>query len=228
MTRIIFHVEGQTEEEFVKEALATHLYDTGFTSVSARIVGNSRLRKRRGGICAWSTVRQEIYRHLSNDIEAYASKIVDFYALPATGPNGWPGRATCGGLNVEDKANHICEMIVEDLAHHHGREIANRFIPYIAMHEFEGLLFSDPIAMARGMALEGMGPQFQRIRDAFPTPEHINDSPMTAPSKRIIKLVPGYQKVLYGNLAAIEVTLQRMREECPVFRGWLQKIEALQ
>jgi len=59
--------------------------------------------------------------------------------------------------------------------------------------------------------------QFKQIRDGFETPEHINDSPQTAPSKRIQELVPGYNKVLHGNVAALDVTLERMRQECPNF-----------
>jgi hypothetical protein len=227
VTRILIHVEGQTEEEFVNEVLAPHLYTKGYTGISARLVGKSRKRKNRGGTCAWTDVRTEIYRHLSRDADAFASTIVDFYALPASGPKEWPGRGSCIGMSVGDKASHIQNALQQDLQIHHGAAIAGRFIPFVAMHEFEGLLFSDPDRMARGMGKSNIAQQFHEIRNLFDTPEHINDSPHTAPSMRIKDIIPGYAKVLLGNVAALEVTLDRMREECPVFATWLNSLEAL-
>ncbi|TDQ63891.1 uncharacterized protein DUF4276 [Maritalea mobilis] len=227
MTRLLVHVEGQTEEEFVREVLAPHLYGGGFTSVSARLVGRARMRKKRGGICAWHSAHTEIARHLTGDQEAFGTTLVDYYALPADENTGWPGRADCEDLTVSEKAKHIQASLLDDFRRHHGEAIANRFIPFVAMYEFEGLLFSDPRQMAHGMGEIDMTDEFQAIRDAFESPEHINDSPQTAPSKRIQKLVPSYNKVLHGNIAAIDVTLDCMRKQCPIFSAWLEKIESL-
>lgn len=44
MQKLLIHVEGQTEETFVNEVLAPHLYNLGFISVGARLLGNSRIR----------------------------------------------------------------------------------------------------------------------------------------------------------------------------------------
>lgn len=227
MTRLLVHVEGQTEEEFVNEILAPHLYKSNFTDVSARLVGAARARKRRGGICNWPTARQEIANHLRSDINAFATTFVDYYALPSGGENGWPGRDNCEHLSTTQKAQHISKLIQEDFIESIGDNISRRFIPYVAMHEFEALLFSNPNKMAEGMAQDGLSGGFTNIRNMFDTPESINDSPQTAPSKRIIQLFPHYQKVLHGNLAALEVTLETMREECPVFSSWLDKLEAI-
>ena len=95
------------------------------------------------------------------------------------------------------------------------------------MYEFEGLLFSDPCGMAVGLNLPELEDHFQRIRDAFDTPEAINDSPMTAPSKRIRSLCPGYEKPLHGSLAAIEIGLPKIRGACPLFDAWLRGLERL-
>ena len=73
--RLFVHVEGQTEEEFVNEVLASELYKVGYTSVSARICGAARPRKRRGGICGWPTFRGEVARHLKSDGGAYATTL---------------------------------------------------------------------------------------------------------------------------------------------------------
>ena len=104
---------------------------------------------------------------------------------------------------------------------------SNRFVPYVMMHEFEAMLFSDCDGFASGIGRSDLAPKFQEIRDAFGTPEEIDDSPDTAPSKRVQKLVPGYQKPLMGTLAAIEIGLEAIRAACPHFRGWLERLERL-
>jgi hypothetical protein len=101
-----------------------------------------------------------------------------------------------------------------------------RFIPFVIMHEFEGLLFSDCTAFARSIGQTRIAPSFQAIRDQFPTPEEINDSPITAPSKRVQELVAGYEKPFHGTLAALEIGLQSIRAQCPHFNDWLVRLEA--
>lgn len=223
--RIIVHVEGQTEEAFVNEVLAPHLYGIGYTGVSARLLGAARSRRRRGGICPWSVARDEIFKHLANDAGAVATTIVDYYALPAD-EEGWPGRAECAALNLDERSEFLAQQMTSSFLAQYPAQ-ANRFIPYVAMHEFEALLFSDTGAMARGFGTPGLTDTLQSIRNLFDSPEHINDSPETAPSKRIIAVVPRYQKVLQGNLAALEVGLETMRSECSGFAAWLHKLEAL-
>ncbi len=102
-----------------------------------------------------------------------------------------------------------------------------RFLPYLQLHEYEGLLFSDPAAFAAGIRQQHLAARFQAIRAAFPTPEDINDDPNTAPSKRVLGEYPSYRKVLDGTLAARAVGIERMRQECPHFRAWVEQLEAL-
>jgi hypothetical protein len=45
----------------------------------------------------------------------------------------------------------------------------------------------------------------------------IDDSPVTAPSKRVARLVRRYEKPLFGTLAALEIGLPTIRRECPHF-----------
>ncbi len=101
-----------------------------------------------------------------------------------------------------------------------------RFLPLVMMHEFEAMLFSDCAAFGNAIERPDLSPCLQAIRNDFPNPESINDSPETAPSKRIEALFPAYQKVLMGNLAALEIGLDRIRAECPHFRNWLERLEA--
>ena len=61
----------------------------------------------------------------------------------------------------------------------------------------------------------------------FDTPEDINDSPTTAPSKRIKRLIPSYRKRLDGPPLAAEIGLNGIRSECPRFDAWLHRLESL-
>ena len=226
MTRLLIHVEGETEEAFVNEVLASHLYGCGYTKVSARLVGNARQRDRRGGIRAWSAVRKDILHHLKEDAGCLATTMVDFYALPQTGERAWPGRAQAAQLAFADKAPAVESALLADICHELGGGVeVCRFVPFVMMHEFEGLLFSDAEKLAHGIGRPDLAPQFQAIRDQFSTPEEINDSPQTAPSKRILALVPRYEKPLMGTLAILEIGLDAIRQECPLFRAWLERLE---
>ena len=104
-----------------------------------------------------------------------------------------------------------------------------RFIPYVQMHEFEALLFSDPARFAAGISRPDLHAKLHGIGSRFDTPEHINDSPKTAPSKQVIEVFPGYerQKPLLGVLAALEIGLPKIRQQCPLFDAWLRKLENL-
>jgi hypothetical protein len=228
MPRLLIHVEGQTEEDFVNEALRDYLAAKGYDAVSARIVGNARLRGRRGGIRSWPSVKKDIINHLKEDATCIATTMVDYYGLPQKGDRAWPGRAKAAGLSTTEKAACVEDALLDDLAAGIGGSFnAGRFVPFVVMHEFEGLLFSDCAAFSRGISRPDLEPNFRKIRDQFSTPEEINDSPDTAPSKRVEDLVHGYEKPLLGTLAVLEIGLDRIRSECPHFDDWLKQLESL-
>jgi hypothetical protein len=228
MARLLIHVEGQTEEDFVNEVLRSHLVSKGYHSVEARIVGNARLRQRRGGIRPWPSVRTDIVNHLREDQGCVATTMVDYYALPQGGPGGWPGRAKSKSLNsIKKKALCVQEAVRDDLVTEMGHSFdSDRFVPFVVMHEFEGLLFSDCAAFSHGIGRSDLEIRFRKIREQFATPEEINDSPDTAPSKRVEALVEGYEKPLLGVLAVLEIGLARIRAECPHFDEWLKQLES--
>jgi hypothetical protein len=229
MARLLIHVEGQTEESFVNEVLRNYLVGRGYHSVDARIVGNARLRERRGGIRTWSSVRTDIANHLRQDQDCIATTMVDYYALPQKGHGHWPGRAKSADLQtIEGKAQCVEAAVRDDLVAEMGRGFdSRRFVPFVVMHEFEGLLFSDCAAFSRAIGRQDLEAAFRTIRQEFGTPEEINDSPDAAPSKRVKALVPGYEKPLYGVLAVLEIGLPTLRAECPHFAGWLKQLESL-
>ena len=223
MSRILVHVEGQTEESFVNNVLAPHLYRVGYALVSPRLLGNARQRSRRGGIRPWDSVRKDILNHLTADQTALATTMVDYYGLPDT----WPGREEGGQKGtLQARAASVEQAVLDDISESLGGSFdPRRFVPYVVMHEFEGLLFSDPDRFARGIGRPNLSSEFQAIRDDFDSPEAINDSPETHPSERIMELYQGYQKPLMGVLAVEEIGLDAIRGECPLFDRWVEKLE---
>jgi hypothetical protein len=224
VARVIALVEGVTEETFVNVVLSTHLYAQGCHSVDARRIG---LGKRRGGIVDWPTAKRDILRHLKQDRERLVTTMVDFYALPKGDSNGWPGRAEAGELPFARKARSVQAAVHAEIVAEMGRNFdPSRFLPFVVMYEFEGLLFSDCALFADGIGEPGLAAEFQAIRDSFASPEEINDSPQTAPAKRIEALVPGYTKPLFGTLAALEIGIPAILMECPHFREWVEQLKA--
>jgi Domain of unknown function (DUF4276) len=227
MAGLLIHVEGQTEETTVKEVLSKHLIQYGFDYVAATLIGDPR--KARGGIVGWDIAKREIVRNLRQSSNHYVTTMVDFYGLPKTGDKRWPGRGEASRLPFPQKATTVENAMMDEIVHEMGGDsfYPNRFIPFVVMHEFEALLFSDCPALSRGIERRDLESSFQAIRDEFGSPEEINDSPNTAPSKRISKLVPGYQKPLFGTLAVIEIGLERIRAECSHFNEWIGKLEGI-
>jgi hypothetical protein len=107
-----------------------------------------------------------------------------------------------------------------------SEDITNpRFIPYIQLHEFEGLLFSDSEAFR---ILIGTDPsillRIEKIVGEALNPELINDGQETAPSKRLQALFPGYKKVLHGASLAQIIGIRTIRDKCPRFNEWIEKL----
>ena len=226
MTRLLVHVEGPTEEAFVNEVLSHHLYERGFTSVSARIVGNARERTRRGGIVSWEIARQGILSRLIEDSNRISTTMVDYYAMPLD----WPGRADrfAQAASSAQIAENIEQALLADICANMDRNFnPNRFVPYVMMYEFEAMLFSDCDSFGHSIGRSGLIADLQAIRDDFDTPEEIDDYPDTAPSRRIESLMPAYQKPTMGVQAAQNIGLEAIRRECPHFADWLDRLEHL-
>ena len=105
--------------------------------------------------------------------------------------------------------------------------IAERFIPYIQMHEFEALLFANPAVLATAINRPDLTNTFTDIVTRCNGCETIDNSPSTAPSKRIIGVHPSYAKVSMGSVAAQKIGLGTMRKACPHFNEWVGRLEKL-
>lgn len=220
MKRLHILVEGQTEETFVREALAPHLQQFGLHS-TVSILQTKRLPsgyKHKGGVSSYAKIRRDLLGLLGNTNFVAVTTMLDFYGLPTD----FPGQPEIGGIvGCSRKAAHCEQKFAEDIDHH-------RFIPYLMLHEFEAMLFTAPEQIAAAFPEVECLPQLGRIKAGFATPEEINDGMETAPSKRLLDIFGGaYQKTLHGPLIILEIGLQQIRAECPHFAAWLTKLESL-
>jgi hypothetical protein len=216
MTRIYLLVEGQTEEVFVRELLVPHYARLGLY-LTPIIVSTSPGYK--GGVVRYEKIKPQIWRLCRQDEEAYVTTLFDLYALPQDFP-GKDQTAYPASGSGHQKAVFLEAQLAQDIG------LAN-FIPNLMVHEFEALLFVDTRKFAEWVdsykIVISLGEQAQK----YLTPEDINDSPQTAPSKRILAAMPDYQKTFHGPLIACDIGLDAMRAVCPHFHNWLHKIEAL-
>jgi hypothetical protein len=218
--RLYVVVEGQTEESFVRNALAEALWASNVhpTPILLGTPGH------KGGRTSYARVKRDVVVLLKQDRSAYCSTMVDLYGLGA----GFPGHPPPDNLSNIDKVWHVEQAVKDDIS----EELPDlrpdlRFIPYLQLHEYEAILFSDPAAFAAGINHPNLERQFQRIRDEFDSPEDINNDPETAPSKRVIAACPSYRKVIEGTQAATAVGIPTMRAQCHHFREWIESLEAL-
>ena len=217
MIRVYVICEGQTEETFVKELLISH-FSFREIFLSPILIGKA------GGNVRFDRLCKDVKNLLLGDPESYCTTFFDFYGLPAK----FPGKSEATSkVKLSEKKDTVCTALKMALKDTIGKTPMRRFIPYVQMYEFEGLLFSDPLNFANGIGKPELQRDFNKMLGEFDSPEHINDHLLTAPSKRIKCVFAEYEKPLMGTLAAIEIGLPKIRQECPLFDDWLKKLESL-
>jgi hypothetical protein len=217
--KLFIYVEGPTEERFVKTLLVPHLQTCGIYCqpivATTKAVFEQPVFK--GGAPKYHKARKEIWKLLKDKTAVAVTTMLDYYGLDSS----YPGRSNPSGNNCYDRVVSVEEAIQNDIGN-------SKFIPFLTLHEFEGLLFSSPQLMAA--ALPGgnnLETVFESIRKQFQTPEEINDQKPTAPHQRIINAYPSYQKPLHGSQIAARIGIEGIRTQCPHFDDWLRKMENL-
>ena len=210
MKRLNIVVEGQTEQSFVNEVLAPYLRSKGVAIVTPILIHTSKTG--RGGLVNYLHLHNTVKGLLKNpyDGNVVVSSFLDFFRIPNNMPDY--NDAMRSGTNLQK---------VEALQQAIGNSIADRrFLPYIQLHEFEALLFSNNNGFEY-LWEEKLSLKTKDIVEAFENHEDINSAPETAPSKRLLAINKNYDKVLEGNLIALEVGINEMLAKCPRFAEWV-------
>jgi hypothetical protein len=221
VTRVCIVAEGQTERAFVSSILAPSMAERG-VYVTAQLIGS---RGHRGGNVGMQRLKRDIVCLLRQDRESICSTMFDYYGLAPD----FPGKSQSDARrNATTKAEAVEAALRDAVQREMGSSFdPRRFVPYVQMHEFEGLLFSDPVLLAGSLNRPESERQFREIREFFESPEDINDGYETCPSRRIMGVHSRYDKPAGGMIAAKAIGLRKMREECPHFAAWLTKLGSL-
>ena len=225
MTSLYAVVEGQSEQAFAHQVLATHLGPKA-VFLEAALVGTPG---RKGGN-NWATVERDVLNFLKQkrrpDGPVYVTTMFDYYGMRLE----WPGRERSRSQALANRADAVETAMAERIGGLAGPNFdTTRFIPYVQMHELETLILADPGKLCdefpdRTSDVETLASTVRGI-----DPEEINDDPHSAPSKRIIQYVPECQ----GRKASASVSVLKLiglltiREKCQHFNQWLERLEGL-
>ncbi|GAA4848916.1 DUF4276 family protein [Algivirga pacifica] len=217
MRRLIIICEGETEQEFCKDVLSP------FLAQKQIFIDTPRIKKTRGGIADWSVIKKEVETYLRQDTAVFVTTLMDYYGLMEKHQFPEWDRAE----QVMDKSIRmgILEQGMKDSL---SPELQSRFIPYIQLHEFEALLFTNKEVLLNSFLPREIKDQAY-LEETFreQNPEMINNGRTTAPSKRLERSIEGYNKVLYGSMIASEIGLENIMAACPRFAVWVGKLKSL-
>jgi hypothetical protein len=207
------------------QLLQSHLFPQGDGIIHTLAVGAKDHRHIYGigGHTSYARLRRFILNTLKERSRAgvHFTTLCDLYGLPPD----FPGKSETV-RNAADPSSYVRaleEAFRTDIDHY-------RFIPHLQLHEYETMLFADPRAFAVSFEkCEGQIQQLNAVVAASPSVEHIDDGVETAPSKRIIKIIPEYagRKASAGPDIAEYIGLEVIRRKCPHFDRWLAHLEAI-
>lgn len=218
MKRIVIICEGETEQEFCDKTLRNHF------SPKDIYIQAPRIKHSNGGIVRWDRLKRQIETTLREENTAYITLLIDYYGLYEKYKfPGWDEAQT-----IVDKCKRM-DFLESKMKEDIDETLRHRFIPYIQLHEFEGLLFCDVDVFKQlipAEELEGLKELTEAIANN-PNPEMINNSRETSPSHRLIRIIKGYNKIVYGNIIAETIGLETIRSKCPRFNNWITVLEEI-
>ncbi len=221
MKRVHIIVEGQTEVKVFYSILAPYL-----TAKSNCNVVITPIKHSGGGIVKYSKLFPELRNHL-NDKDKILTTFFDYYGIlekhefPKFKEARIDQRDAKVGVELMEKG------LIDDLEIDKKLNVKN-FIPYIQLHEFEALLFSSADGFEFQYDDDNILRDLKNIVIRYSNPEDINDSPLTAPSKRIINILEKnnekYEKIIDGDTIATIIGIESMMQKCPRFKNWIESI----
>ena len=205
MKRLFIVVEGQTEEEFVNSLLRPYFEQIGVFAVTAITIS-----KTKGGLTNYLHIKKDV-EQLLRQSDVIVTTFVDFFRIPDTFPRYEQMILVVG---KQKKIAFLEEAMSEDINDY-------RFIPYIQLHEFEALLFSSERGFQTYYSSnKKIIDSLKQIIAEFENPEEINNT--SPPSHRIKELIPNYNKIIYGNIIALEIGIETILNRCPRFKNWVE------
>jgi hypothetical protein len=212
-------VEGKTEQIFIQTILGPYLAQNKIYMTPIIVSKPGQ----KGGDIKFARVKNDIELHLKQRPDSFLTLFVDYYGIKSDWPGLDEAKKQSTPLSKASAINTATQNRVNELFSDYQAD--RRFIPYIAMHEFEAMLFSQPEILADQIQVPL--PKIKKILTECGEPEKIDDNPHSAPSKRLEDLSARFKKTTTGIAVAKSIGLIKIREQCPVFNQWVTKIEEL-
>ncbi len=229
MVDLYIVAEGHGEEAFIRQVLAPYLGAHGVFASTHRVTtcdkerrvgGRTERNLQRGGVLTYQHIRDDIRRLSAQHGRrgAWISTLIDLYHLP----NDFPEYAR--GQQLADpyaRADALEAAMVADLP-------GCRVLPYIQVHEFEALLFTDLARLAylcddrQRRALDAL-----IASTAGTEPERVNGGENTHPAARIEAVRPRYSKPRDVPNTLKEIGLQTLLARTQRFAAWVRRLESL-
>lgn len=212
MRAIYILCEGPTEEAFVNQILRPYFFNHHIYDIRAKLMTTSKGNK--GGSISFGRLEFNINNLLQNETDILVTTFIDFYKLDTDFPN------FNSSMKISDKFEKISnlEKALYDKINN------NRFIPYIQLHEFEGLLFASKDGFEN---LPNIDEKSLEILISYvyehENPELLNDNRQTAPSKRLENIIHKYnkKKLIFGiDIIAHTNTISPILVRCERFSKW--------
>lgn len=210
-------VEGQTEETVVRNVFEEHLTAAGW-AVSMSLITTRRPASGpafHGGLSKWSKLRREIGLLCGDTSIAVLTTLIDYYGLPSD----CPGMTDRPSGTPYERVSHVEGALSDAIGD-------PRFRPHLVMHEFEAWVFAAGDQLADLRADDRLRQRLQHDVATAGGPELINESPATAPSKRLQSYCPDYSKVVDGPLAVADLGIAELRARCRHLDSWLLSLHA--
>ena len=218
MRRIHLLVEGQTEEAIANNILIPYL-ESPSTWLSVSVLASSRQpggAKVRGGVATWARIRRDVVGLLRDTSIDLLTTMIDYYGVPVdtpgmeTRPNGDPLR----------RVRHVEQAMAGAVP------AGGRFVPHLTLHETEAWIFAGGRALGEHRADAGLGDRIVKMAADAGGPELLNDGLPTAPSKRLVRLCPDYNKILDGVAVLQRAGLDTIFAQCPHAAEWIASLRA--
>ena len=214
--------EGPSEELFIKRVIAPSFQNL---SIYLKPLTLETSQNASGGALNFDRLKRNARNILAKHPEAYLTTLIDLYALSTDFPSFLHAQKLS---TPREKASYLEIQLDSELTAHINCR-PERILSHIQPYELEGLFFSNPQALGQTVPeWHRYHKELQGIRDQFETPEHINNSYETKPSKRLEDLlIPSYKKTRHAPLIGQKIGLSAIEKECPHFAAWLQQLRDL-
>ncbi|SDG28599.1 protein of unknown function [Sinosporangium album] len=215
MRRLHILCEGQTEESIAREVISPYfmnstIYVTWSVHTTKRPAGGPSYK---GGLSTWKKLVTEIRLLLQDPSITLLSTLFDYYGLPSD----VPGMRTRPIGSPYDRVAHVERAMAEAV---HDR----RFLPHLVLHEVEAWVLAGHDALGDLLGDRPLSQVVQRIVMEAHGAELVNEGPETAPSKRLLNLIPRYRKTLDGPLVIADFGVDGVRKTCPHADAWFSAL----